>query len=38
MIDQLRKQLTYKWNNTPVKKKLIGAAVIIVIALIIILN
>jgi hypothetical protein len=38
MIDQLRKKLIYKWNNTPVKNKLIGGAVIIVIALIIILN
>ncbi len=37
MIDQLRQKITDKWNDMSVKSKLIGAAVIVVIALIIIL-
>ena len=37
MIQDLRDTIVNKWNDTSVKSKLIGAAVIIVIALIIIL-
>ena len=38
MIEELKEKIVDKWNATPVKTKLIGAAVIVFIIIAIIVN